>query len=197
MKKSVDPRLKQEKAKYAQPIASREFILDHLQKLKGRATYQKLAKVLHIKTAEKKQALKYRLGAMIRDKQLVQINEEYRLLSDVPKAEGLISMQKDGSGLLVSEQERWILSAKQMRLLMAGDRISLRLAYMDAKNRRYGQLEEIIEQASPLVAGQYWANENKNENENKNGAGGYLVPFVANHEIKITAFAGAEPKSGS
>ena len=88
MKKLADPWLKQEKAKYAQPIASRAFILSHIEQLKGRATYEQLIKALRIRASDKKKALKYRLTAMLRDKQLVLIGEEYRLFSEAPSHGG-------------------------------------------------------------------------------------------------------------
>ena len=66
MKKHADPWLQEEKTKYAHPIASRKFILNHLEKLKGKATYQQLTKVLQIKTSDQKKNISERIRNVMR-----------------------------------------------------------------------------------------------------------------------------------
>ena len=68
---SQDPFLDRESEKYANPIPSREFILDHLAKREKPASRDELAIELNIEGEEQQEALRRRLRAMERDGQLV------------------------------------------------------------------------------------------------------------------------------
>ncbi len=60
-----------EAEKYANPIPSREFILEHLTKREKPASRSELAVELHIEGEEQLEGLRRRLRAMERDGQLV------------------------------------------------------------------------------------------------------------------------------
>lgn len=60
-----------EAEKYANPIPSREFILEHLTKREKPASRDELAVELHIEGEEQLEGLRRRLRAMERDGQLV------------------------------------------------------------------------------------------------------------------------------
>jgi ribonuclease R len=68
---SQDPFQEREAEKYANPIPSREFILDHLTKREKPASRDELAIELNIEGEEQQEALRRRLRAMERDGQLV------------------------------------------------------------------------------------------------------------------------------
>ncbi|VFS70099.1 Ribonuclease R [Kluyvera cryocrescens] len=68
---SKDPFLERETEKYANPIPSREFILEHLTKREKPANREELAIELNIEGEEQIEALRRRLRAMERDGQLV------------------------------------------------------------------------------------------------------------------------------
>lgn len=209
----VDPHLSREQAKYERPIASRELIMHCVQQLGGKADYKKLCRKLLIDTADKRQALKYRLAAMIRDKQLVRMDQTYWLISAVPKIRGKVVMQKNGTGAISSEQvqERWILSAKQMQRVMAGDEVEAILTYMDHKGKCYGRIDTVLKQANRLLVGQYWgarsvqnrfqaasdlALEQQPVVPDAENSCPYVVPFTRNHPVKVVADAGIKPSAG-
>ena len=64
---SQDPFLEREAEKYANPIPSREFILEHLTKREKPANRDELAAELNIEGEEQQEALRRRLRAMERD----------------------------------------------------------------------------------------------------------------------------------
>lgn len=68
---SQDPFQEREAEKYANPIPSREFILEHLTKREKPASRDELAIELNIEGEEQIEALRRRLRAMERDGQLV------------------------------------------------------------------------------------------------------------------------------
>ncbi len=68
---SQDPFQEREAEKYANPIPSREFILEHLTKREKPASRDELAVELHIEGEEQLEGLRRRLRAMERDGQLV------------------------------------------------------------------------------------------------------------------------------
>lgn len=68
---SQDPFQEREAEKYANPIPSREFILEHLTKREKPASRDELTIELNIEGEEQTEALRRRLRAMERDGQLV------------------------------------------------------------------------------------------------------------------------------
>lgn len=66
---SQDPFQEREAEKYANPIPSREFILEHLTKREKPASREELAVELNIEGEEQLEALRRRLRAMERDGQ--------------------------------------------------------------------------------------------------------------------------------
>ena len=66
-----DPNFARETAKYGTAIASREYILNLLEKSDVPLSYPELIKLCHIRDEELKVALKRRLRAMERDGQLI------------------------------------------------------------------------------------------------------------------------------
>ena len=71
--KNKDPHHSREQAKYGQPIASREFIISVLTAEKGPMGLEALGEKLELSCDEQQlEALRRRVGAMLRDGQLVQ-----------------------------------------------------------------------------------------------------------------------------
>ena len=67
-----DPYAAREAEKYEQPIASREAILALLERCEGPQTAEELGARLGLTAPDRAEALSRRLGAMVRDGQLVQ-----------------------------------------------------------------------------------------------------------------------------
>lgn len=75
-----------EAEKYANPIPSREFILEHLTKREKPASRDELAIELNIEGEEQTEALRRRLRAMERDGQLVFTRRQCYALPETPRS---------------------------------------------------------------------------------------------------------------
>ncbi len=186
-----DPRFREESGRYQQPIPSREFILAELGKARQPLGFEALCQRLGVRDRALRQALTKRLGAMVREGQLL-LNraEEYCLLDRLPLVVGTVSGHKDGFGFLLPEDgaEDVFLPYRQMRQLMHGDRAAVRVTGTDARGRREGSLVEVLERRTRQVAGRFWF---------ESGVG-FVEPDNRriSHRVVIPAPARAEAKSG-
>ena len=160
-KKVVDPHLAREKAKYGEPIASREYILEMLRREKAPLQFNALAEKLGITEDPKAlDALSRRVRAMQRDGQLIE-NRKHDLMPVDADAliAGRISAHPDGFGFLVPDKNDGkgdiYLHAKQMRLVLHGDRAVVCLSGVDRRGRREGRIVEILERANKSVVGRF------------------------------------------
>ena len=155
-KKSKDPFFEREKEKYANPVPSREFILDALKEFGCPTTQKKLETLFKIKKASESQALSYRLKAMIRDAQLmIDRRGRYCLLDRLTLICGRISGHADGFGFLIPEDGSTdlFISPKEMRSVMNGDRVLARKAGQDYRGRDIGLIHEVVERNNKTIVG--------------------------------------------
>ncbi len=156
MSKPVDPYRDREKKKYANPIASRELILETVKKSRGPQTRDQLAKKLGITDEEGLEALRRRLRAMARDGQLVcNRRGEYVPVDESTLVRGRVVAHPDGFGFLVPDEggEDLFLSPKVMHSLLHEDRAVCRIVGVDRRGRREGELVEVLERAHHEVIG--------------------------------------------
>ena len=158
-KKSSDPHRAREKAKYGQPIASREFILSLLREEKAPIQYKELADKLGISHDPiAMEALSRRVGAMQRDGQLIENRKRGLVPVDAEALlAGRISAHPDGFGFLVPEKDDGkgdiYLSAKQMRLVLHGDRSIVCITGVDRRGRREGRIVDVVDRANHTIVG--------------------------------------------
>ena len=108
---SQDPFQEREAEKYANPIPSREFILEHLTKREKPASRDELAVELHIEGEEQLEGLRRRLRAMERDGQLVFTRRQcYALPERLDLVKGTVIGHRDGYGFLRVEGRKDDLS---------------------------------------------------------------------------------------
>ena len=115
---SQDPFQEREAEKYANPIPSREFILEHLTKREKPASRDELAVELHIEGEEQLEGLRRRLRAMERDGQLVFTRRQcYALPERLDLVKGTVIGHRDGYGFLRVEgrKDDLYLSSEQMK----------------------------------------------------------------------------------
>ncbi len=156
MSKPVDPYRNREKKKYANPIASRELILEMVKKSRGPQTRDQLAKKLGITDEEGLEALRRRLRAMARDGQLVcNRRGEYVPVDESTLVRGRVIAHPDGFGFLVPDEggEDLFLSPRVMHSLLHGDRAVCRIVGVDRRGRREGELVEVLERAHSEIIG--------------------------------------------
>jgi ribonuclease R len=153
-----DPRFREESGRYEHPIPSREFILEALAEARQPLAFDGLCEALGVRDRAVRQALTRRLGAMVRDGQLL-LNraQEYCLLDRLRLIVGTVSGHKDGFGFLRPEDggDDVFLSYRQMRQVMHGDRIAVRITGEDPRGRREGSLVEVLERRTREVAGRF------------------------------------------
>ena len=170
----TDPEARQEAKKYDNPIASRNF-LQKLIREQNAMNLSEMFELLNMDTAEQQEALRRRLGAMVRDGQLVQNRRGgYLSVEEADLLRGHVIAHPDGFGFLVPEEGGGdlFLSARQMRTLLHGDRAVVKVSGIDRRGRREGSVISVFERANKYIVGRLF---------NENG-----VAFVVADSKRIT-----------
>ena len=119
--------------------------------------HEQVAAVLQIhQDDEKFEALGRRLGAMVRDGQIVRNRRGGFLPVDESNLiRGRVSAHPDGFGFLINETggEDIFLAARQMRSVMDGDRVVVQIIGSDRKGRLEGAVIEVVERAVKTFVG--------------------------------------------
>lgn len=154
-----DPYAKREAAKYENPIASRELILEILENGEGPQSLNSLYQALGVDSDQVADAMARRLGAMERDGQLIRNRQNHYLpISKVDLVRGRVMGHADGFGFLIPDGggEDLFLSPFEMRTLLHGDRAVVRPAGKSKRGKLQGKLVEIIERHNKQVVGRYY-----------------------------------------
>ncbi len=157
-KSGADPYAQREALKYERPIASREAILEWLTEADQPLSFERLTHDLKLHDAVDVEALNRRLGAMLRDGQLVQNRRgEYCLVKRLPLIAGTVIGHRDGFGFLKPDEggDDIFLPPRQMRELMHGDRAMVRVQGVDRRGRPEGSLVDVLERNTSELAGRY------------------------------------------
>ncbi|MDX5152106.1 MAG: ribonuclease R [Acidiferrobacterales bacterium] len=155
-KKPADPHAAREALKYDNPIPSREYILQLLEKEGRPLSREVIAEALKLRDEASLEALRRRLRAMERDGQLIfNRRREYGLVSHMNLVRGRVIGHPDGFGFLVPDEggEDVFLSAREMRSLQHGDRALVSITGVDRRGRREGSLVEVLERANQTLVG--------------------------------------------
>jgi ribonuclease R len=155
----ADPHAERESAKYDNPIPSREYILQLLEKNAGPLDEATLAGLLALASEDQREGLRRRLIAMRRDGQLIE-NRRGALLP-VSKADlikGRVIGHPDGFGFVTpaSGGDDLYLHNKQMRLVFHGDEVLVRQKGMDFRGRPEAAIVEILQRNTHEVVGRYF-----------------------------------------
>ena len=156
---SQDPFLDRESEKYANPIPSREFILDHLAKREKPASRDELAIELNIEGEEQQEALRRRLRAMERDGQLVFTRRQcYALPERLDLLKGTVIGHRDGYGFLRVEgrKDDLYLSSEQMKTCIHGDQVLAQPLGADRKGRREARIVRVLVPKTSQIVGRYF-----------------------------------------
>lgn len=154
-----DPFAAREASKYERPIQSREFILEHLNKLGKPATFEELLQAFQLQDdPELEHALKRRLKAMIREEQLERLRGgffwpaglrklvEGRILIEKGKKPKMWVVPEDGS-------PRIALDAREIIGVYHGNKVVV--SVLDLEDFREGHLVEVLEQQRMTVTGRF------------------------------------------
>ena len=159
-KKLNDPFYKRESEKYAEPIPSRELILEVLQEFGRPIARNQLIDKLGVEEESKQEALGFRLRAMLRDGQLMQDRRgRFCLLERINLRRGTIQGHPDGFGFFIPDDggDDMVLSAKEMRTVMHGDVVLAYQAGLDRRGRPEGKIHEVVEHANASVVGRFFS----------------------------------------
>ena len=155
-----DPHHAREAARYEQPIASREMLLRILEANEGPMDADALAQKLALTDPDRFDALSKRLGAMVRDGQLLQNRKgAFAPAARMDLIPGVVIANPDGFGFLRPEAgvggDDLFLPPFEMRKVMHGDRVLASVTGMDRRGRREGAIVEVLERRLNRLIGRY------------------------------------------
>jgi len=150
-----DPHHEREARRYEHPVASREFILETLNRRGVPVPEDELERLLRIGPAER-EAFARRLAAMERDGEIMR-NRRNALcvVAKLDLVRGRVQGHPDGFGFLVRDDggPDLFLGAKEMREVLHGDRVVARISGMDRRGRPEGKVVEVLERAQQRLVG--------------------------------------------
>ncbi len=156
---SGDPFHKRESANYDRPIASREHLLELIAKQQVPVPQDFIAEALGYVEEHELEALRRRLQAMVRDGQVFRNRRGgYLSFDHMDLARGYVQTHPDGFGFLRPESggKDIFMPAREMRTLMNGDRIAVKVTSFDRQRERSeGALIAILERAHETLVGRF------------------------------------------
>ncbi len=190
-KKPKDPFHKRESEKYAEPIPSRELIMQVLEEFGRPMSRNQLISALDVDEESKQEALGFRLRAMLRDGQVMQDRRgRFCLFERINLQRGTIQGHPDGFGFFIPDEggDDMVLSAKEMRAVMHGDVVLAYQAGLDRRGRPEGKIHEVIEHAHASIVGRFFSDHGV----------GFVVPDSKRltQDISISLGAGLDAKNG-
>ncbi|MBS0346322.1 MAG: ribonuclease R [Proteobacteria bacterium] len=150
-----DPFFERECQKYDFPLPSREFIMQTLAEHGVPLAFADLATALDILPVEL-EFFERRMFAMERDGQAMRNRRgDYLLPSKADLIRGTVQGHPDGYGFVVTDEEGpdVFLSPNEMREVLHGDRVMVRLAGTDRRGRPEGKIVEVLERANTRIVG--------------------------------------------
>lgn len=187
-KKWKDPHAAREADNYENPIPSRELILDHIRQAEKPCTHRQLCDAFALED-EQKDALGYRLKAMLRDGQILETRRgAFAILLEEDLVAGHIQANRDGHGFLITNDgsDDLFLPARQMRRVFDGDEVLARVAFVDRRGRREGAIARIVKRRHETIVGRYFREGGVGfvEPTNKRLNQSIIIPPKARHGAK-------------
>lgn len=158
----VDPFAQREAEKYANPVPSREFILDFLARAGQPITHPRLCELLQITEEEQVEAVRRRLIAMARDGQLISNRlDAFMPIDKVDLVRGRVQGHRDGYGFVIRSDggEDIYLHNRQMRKVFDGDEVLARLSGENYRGKEEGAIVEVLVRNTLQIAGRFYNDE--------------------------------------
>lgn len=156
---SVDPHYDREKAKYDNPVASREHILDVLTRAAKPLTFMEICELVHAREDLERIGVQRRLRAMEREGQVAFTSaKKYEVQARDEVLIGRVIGHRDGFGFLhISKAEKdWYLSQGQMKNVVHGDIVEAVSKGIDRKGRNEARITKVIEPRKEAIVGRYF-----------------------------------------
>jgi ribonuclease R len=154
--RELDTSLPREQKKYELPIPSREFILSYLETQNVPITREEFYDTWNIIDDWEREALRRRFKAMERDGQLIRNRRSgYGVAAKMNLIKGRVVGHPEGYGFLIPDDgsEDLYISPRQMRQLLHGDRVMVRVAGIDHRGRRESAVVDILERGTEQIVG--------------------------------------------
>ena len=146
-------------SKSAIVLPERDTIRDFLRSTGKPQKRRDIAEKFGISAEDALHALRRRLGAMVRDGQLVRNRRgRYGLIEKMDLICGRVIAHPDAYGFLVPDGggDDLFLSPREMRSLLHGDRAVVRLIGVNKRGKKEGALVEVVERANLRVVGRFY-----------------------------------------
>ncbi len=154
----ADPHAAREALKYAQPIISREALMEFLSEAPGPLQVEEIARALKLTEADRLDALSRRLNAMQRDGQLLMNRRGgFAVAAQLDLLPGVVIANPDGFGFFKPDAggEDLFLPPNEMRKALHGDRVLASVTSVDQRGRRQGAIVEVLERRMSRITGRY------------------------------------------
>jgi ribonuclease R len=153
-----DPHAAREASRYENPVPSRELILQVLNDQGRPMLADELMKHLKIDGEESQIGIERRLGAMIRDGQLVQNRKrEFGVISRMDLICGRVQGHRDGFGFVIPDGstggDDLFISPRQMQAVMDGDKVLVNAEGRNRFGKREARIVEVVERAVTELVG--------------------------------------------
>ncbi len=184
-----DPFSAREAKKYDQPIPSREFIIDFLTEKPNPLSHKQLLAAFQLRSDFEQEALRRRLRAMVRDGQLYKGRKgKYGVITQTDTIHGRVIGHRDKFGFVSPEDGTAdiFISPSEMRCIMDGDFVSVRIVGYDRKNRREGKIVDILERSNQPIVGRFFIESDIGfvEPDNQRICQDIMIPKEAQHAAK-------------
>lgn len=156
--RGADPFLERERARYDEPLPSREYILQILTERGVPVSEEELAQSLGIAESERT-AFSRRLRAMEREGEIMRNRRDAICVVDkLDLVRGRIHGHPDGYGFLIRDNggPDLFLEHKEMVKALHGDRVVARQSGVDRRGRPEGKIVEVLEHAHKQLVGRLY-----------------------------------------
>ena len=156
-----DPHAAREAANYANPVPSREYLLDLLRSSNGPLSADEICALLKLQGGDQIDAIHRRLRAMERDGQVARNRRGgYGTLEELSLVKGRVIGHPEGFGFVTSPERRGddiYLSSRQMKGVFDGDTVLVRLSGYDRRGRAEGVIVDVVERGMQQIVGRFFA----------------------------------------
>lgn len=153
-----DPHFEREAVKYDRPVPSRELILQQLKDRGKPLSAEQLCRELGVSDEVDQESFQRRLGAMVRDGQLIRNRVgDYGAVDEMDLVRGRVIGHPEGFGFLVCDEggPDLFIPQFQMRRLLHGDRALVRITGKDKRGRLEAAVVEVLERVNREVVGRF------------------------------------------
>ncbi len=144
---------------YTHPIPSRNDLLDMLTDVGKPLKADSIMQAYGLQGQRMRSLLANQLQDMVRAGQILENRRgEFCLTAKLDLITGKVSGHRDGFGFVIRDDgdpNDVFLSAREMRPLFDGDRVSIRIVGDDHRGRAQGELVDVLERGTREVAGQF------------------------------------------